>query len=73
MAALGDDALVYLVPGIGGGGGRAILLPAAGELEVIELPDLVDGPGSVMAEYAAYEACHLPRTAQGRRGRDLVG
>jgi hypothetical protein len=61
LMASAADALVYLVPGTGRDGGRAILLPAAGEIEVIELAGLVDGPGSVMAEYtAAYEACHLP-------------
>jgi len=61
LHAQGADALVYLVPGADGAPGRAVAVPAAGDVEILDLPRLATGPGSVIDDYAtAYEAWHAP-------------
>ncbi|MEU8261537.1 CHAT domain-containing protein [Micromonospora sp. NPDC048999] len=46
LAALSVDALVYLVPAADPVPGLAVVVPAVGEIDVMELPELVVGGGS---------------------------
>lgn len=71
LRSLAQDALVYLVAGDEGRVGRAVVVPAVEDIEVLDLPGLDVGPGSVPASYAAaYEAWHFP--APGRSSSEAV-
>lgn len=53
LRALQMDALVYLIPASGAIDGCAVIVRADGTAENCRLPDLVTGPGSVVASFAA--------------------
>jgi hypothetical protein len=51
LSRLGTDALVYLVPDRHGPG-VAVVVPVAGLVETVPLPNLTTGPGSPLSRYA---------------------
>jgi hypothetical protein len=66
----GTDVLVHLLAGTGTRPGHAILVPARGDVQVLELPDLREGPGTELNRYTtAFTRWHGPdpETADERR------
>lgn len=71
LRAHGSDALIYLVPGSTDHPGMAVIVPAADQVEVLELPALtVDEPSPLPGYADAYERWHaMPPTATGAQRR----
>lgn len=54
LIAVGADALSYLIPADGPRTGLAVVVPAVGRVEVVPLPSLVVGPGSLPHQYLGH-------------------